>query len=208
MAQEINVEKLSLGPLETNCYIVGDENECIIIDPGATEDVVIDAVGDRKVLYILLTHSHYDHIGAVPMLREKYGSTLGCSEKCSELIQGEHSNLSIFIGDPMKLKKADTILTEGDTVDIAGNKLSVLETEGHCRGSLSFIIDKWIFTGDLIFYESIGRTDFPGGDLDMLKRSVREKVFTLGDEMIICSGHGPMTTVVHEKENNIFLMDG
>lgn len=171
----MNIKKVIVGELQTNCYIILKENECIIIDPGA-EPIKIEQEINKNLVGIIITHSHYDHIGALNYFKEKY-----------KIPVYDYSNLK-----------------EGYN-KIGSFNFDMVRTPGHTNDSISiyFKDDNVMFVGDFIFYHTIGRTDLPTGDYDEMKKSI-EKIKKY-DNIKIYPGHGSVTTLMEEKENNIYF---
>ncbi|HEY0088685.1 MAG TPA: MBL fold metallo-hydrolase [Candidatus Lokiarchaeia archaeon] len=201
------LKKLIIGPLGTNCYIFGNDKEVVIIDPGAESDTIIREIEalNATPLYILLTHGHFDHTMQVGKIKRYFEIPLLYNQK-------EFDN-GIFI------KKADRWLKQGDLITVGKNvKLQVLETPGHSPGSICLYskdvkelnnnkIDGIVFTGDLIFRRSVGRTDIPGGNSDQLFESIKNKIMynpDLSDNFLILPGHMGDTSIGEEREFNYF----
>lgn len=203
----MHVSIFPLGPLETNCYLVANGSEALAIDPGGEPARVLRYLKDKGLTLtrILNTHFHFDHILGNAALSRATGAPIAASEKDAELLANELGGGG-FSGFPMTPAFTFESLGEGETT-LIGLTCRVLETPGHSRGSLSFHFPagESVFVGDLIFYRSVGRTDFPGGDMGELKRSAREKILSLPEATIIYPGHGPATTVGDEKLHNPFL---
>jgi glyoxylase-like metal-dependent hydrolase (beta-lactamase superfamily II) len=195
--------------LETNCYVLGDEKtkQYLVIDPGGDLEIIEDYLKKLKlkVKYIILTHGHVDHIGALASLKRTTGAEILIHSKDSAMLYDPNQNLSIFSGDKIVPTKADRLLEEGDVIQCGGIKLGVLHTPGHTPGGISLLTDKIIFTGDSLFCGSIGRTDFPGSSYQKLIKSIKEKLMSKDDDFIIYPGHGPSSTIGEERRNNPFL---
>jgi len=202
-------KKLVVGQLATNCYIFGSDitKEVVIIDPGGDDDKIISTIEelDAKPIAVLLTHGHFDHTLKVGKILRHYGIPLMYNKK--EMESGVFSH-----------KEANNWLNEGDLIEVGEIKLRVLETPGHSPGSLCFYsddvhkyedqkIDGILFSGDLIFRQSIGRSDFEGGDQNLLFSSIKNKIMynkSLTDNFLICSGHMGLTSIGFERKNNMF----
>ncbi len=201
------MSSLQVGALGTNCYLVRntETNELLIIDPGAQADRVSRAIEKTGCVpkAILLTHGHFDHIGAVEGLRYIYRISAYILEEEADLAADSHVNLSNSFGISMRLE-ADETLKDGQILELAGFRIKVLHTPGHTKGSASFYFEEEgkIFSGDTLFNQSVGRTDFPTGSMSELVRGIHEKLFTLPDETIVYPGHGEETTVGFEKQYN------
>ncbi len=203
------LEKLIVGPLGTNCYIFGsdDTKEVIIIDPGGEAKYIIESIEKKKAIPIalLLTHGHFDHTFKVGKIKRYF--------KCPLMYCRKEYNSGIY-----NQKEADRWLEEGDIIEIGNINLNVLETPGHSPGSLSYYsndikiydnkeIDGIIFTGDLLFRRSIGRSDINGGNQSQLFSSIRNKLINnpeITNNFIIFPGHMDITTIDEEKRFNLF----
>lgn len=206
------IERLEVGMLGVGCYIVGwkPTGDAIIIDPGDEADRILDRVDELglKVIAVVNTHGHGDHIGGNSEIVRKTGVPILIGEKDAPMLTDKMKNLSEPVGMPVTSPPADRLLREGDVIKIGNGELKVLEAPGHSLGSVILVGDGIAFVGDVLFAGSIGRTDFPSGSLDMLLKMIREKIFPLGDDFIVCPGHGPETTVGNEKRSNFFLQPG
>ena len=192
----MNIHTLPLGYLQTNCYILqGDSNQCLAIDPGGQPDVVLEFLGERKLAAILLTHGHFDHVGAVADLVTETG--------CKVYLCADDLTLprSMTSG---QLYYTDTY-SDGDEITLAGLTFRVLHTPGHTPGSVCLCFGDAMFSGDTLFAGSIGRTDLPGGDYATLINSITENLLSLPDDLTVWPGHGEETTIGFEKKHNPYL---
>lgn len=203
------IKKLNVGPIGTNCYIFGSKktHEVVIIDPGGDANEIIDSVEslDANPIAILLTHGHFDHSMKVGSIKRKFDIPLMFSKK--EYEAGIYSQ-----------KEADKWLHEGDIIEIGDISLHVLETPGHSPGALTYYtndlkeykgkkIDGVIFTGDLLFRRSIGRTDIQGGDQEQLFSSIKVKIMNnpgITNNFVVFPGHMGTTTIAEEKQYNFY----
>ncbi|WP_156290732.1 MBL fold metallo-hydrolase [Oceanobacillus salinisoli] len=207
----MDVIGLSVGPLGTNCYIVLNGKDALIIDPGGDANQIIEVLNAQNASpkAILLTHAHFDHIGAVEELRSYFNIEVYLHDNEKDWLGDAALNRSLaFIGNPVQTAHAEHDLKEGD-LTVASFTFEVIHTPGHSPGSVSFIFhnENWLFGGDVLFREGIGRTDLPGGDMEQLEASIRQKFYTLNDAYIVYPGHGPKTTIENEKRNNPFIRD-
>lgn len=201
--------RLVLGDLGTNCYIIGDPDskEAFVIDPD-DGPAVVDTLKERGLtcIGILLTHGHSDHIHGVQTLMDTYGAPVYIHERDLPCLYDPQVNLSALHGRPVTIT-GGTIKTVKDGQHIGSGKMDfqVLETPGHTVGGVCYYMSPAVFVGDTLFRESVGRTDFPGGDFEALVQSIRTKLFTLPDQTMAYPGHGPETQIAFEKENNPYL---
>ncbi|MFS8652651.1 MAG: MBL fold metallo-hydrolase [Caldibacillus sp.] len=203
--------QMPLGALQTNCYVLYHDEQALVIDPGDEGKKLINWLEKNALqpVAILLTHTHFDHIGAVDELREKYKIPLYVHKEEKDWLQNPVLNgSSLFFPDkPLRVEGPDRIIEGEGELTIGPFHLTILETPGHSPGSISFY-DKGrgvIFAGDTLFFGSIGRTDLPGGDHERLIHSIRTKIFTLPKETTVLPGHGPGTTVGREINENPFF---
>ncbi len=196
------IKTVPTGEIQANCYIVMDEvtSEAVIIDPGADEEIIENLVENMKakVKFILLTHGHFDHVGAVEYLADKFNAPFYINKKDEEYALKDNY---VFT----KLRKANGYLKEGDTFTIGNKEVKVIETPGHSKGGVSFLINDNLFTGDTLFMGSIGRTDFIGGDFEEIISSIKTKLLPLGDNIKVYPGHGPSSSISYEKMRNPYL---
>ncbi len=205
----VRVHAMEVGPLAVNCYIVEHiaSRKAAVIDPGDDGEAILREIGrlGASVEKILLTHGHFDHVGAVGLLREKTGAALHIHEADVKRMKSARSQGMLFGLRIPKTPDPDVLVGEGDRVAFGTLEFLVVHTPGHTPGCVSYILGETAFVGDLIFAGSIGRTDLPGGDYDTLIRAVREKIFVLPEHTVLFPGHGPATTVGEEKRSNPFF---
>ncbi len=205
----LRITAMSLGPLDTNCYVVHSDREAVVIDPGGEAQEILSFLASEKVslVAILNTHLHFDHIQGNADLVAATGLTVMASAKDGFLLETELGGGGMM-GFPRTPPFSFTPLEEGE-LPLLGAACRVLGTPGHSPGSLSFYFEELgsVFVGDLLFYRSVGRTDFPGSSEQELIRSVRSKIFTLPEGTVVYPGHGPETTVGQEKLNNPFFTE-
>ena len=200
-----------VGPIQTNCYFLyrEDTKECLIIDPGYEADK-IEAYVQKKQLHvagILLTHGHFDHITAADEVRKKFQTEIYASGKEKELMADPRMNVSVMMGESVSLK-ADVWLEDGQELEMLGETMRCILTPGHTGGGMCFYFPKacMLFSGDTLFQESVGRTDFPTGSSRELIRSVREKLLVLPEAVRVYPGHGLMTTIRDEQMFNPYAV--
>jgi hydroxyacylglutathione hydrolase len=209
----MKVDRLVLGEFENNCYIARSSDtatDCLVIDTGLDAQPLLKFLERGKLTpaAVILTHGHIDHIAGVEALRKKFPSIQIYIHKLdAEMLGDADVNLSIMAGSSFTAGKADRLIDEGDTIDKAGIKLSVIHTPGHTPGGICLYSEKdgIIFVGDTLFAGSVGRTDFPNGDMRQLIEGIRHKLLVLPDDTVVYPGHGPETTIGREKTDNPFL---
>ena len=197
-----------VGAVQTNCYCVYNTgtSECIIIDPGDEEQAISIFISQKgfKPVAILLTHGHFDHTGAVEGLKAKYGIKVYAALEERETLQDPYINLSSQLMGKRIVLEADEWLEDGQIIELIGEKIKCLLTPGHTEGGMCFYFtgSGMLFSGDTLFEQSVGRTDFPGGSMSKLVQSIRTKLFVLPDYLKVYPGHGMMTTIGDEKIMN------
>ncbi len=204
--------QLPLGPMQTNAYILyNNEKECLIVDPGEEAGKIKSFISQKELnpSAILLTHAHFDHIGAVEEIRNVYGIEvyMHIQEK-SWLTEPEKNGSALFQGiTPIEASPAEHLWEREGHIEIGGFRFQLLHTPGHSPGSVSlhFRESGIVIAGDALFKGSIGRTDLPGGNMEELIRSIKSKLLTLSDETYVLPGHGPVTTIADEMSYNPFL---
>jgi hydroxyacylglutathione hydrolase len=192
----------TVGLLAANCYILRNKHEAVVIDPGGDPEVIYPCIGDRTLRYVINTHGHYDHIAANNPLKARYDTTLACSSIDTQMLLDPDKNLSALVGARYISVAPDLLLSDGDTLNIGGETLEIIHTPGHTEGSISLHMGTVLFSGDTLFYHSIGRTDLPGGNLDMLRESITTRLYTLPDKTVVYTGHGESTLIGEEKRCN------
>lgn len=207
---EVIVDSTVVGSVGTNCYIVHrrDSDRCVVIDPGEDGARISRFIkGNQLILEdILLTHGHFDHILGVSELVSGSGGRVCIYEGEKTLLGDAGMNVSNMAGRPVGLR-ADVLLKDGQVYEAAGMKFQVIHTPGHTKGSCCYYLEqeKMLFCGDTLFFESIGRADLPTGNSRELLATLRDKVLVLPDDVKVYTGHGPVTEIGYEKENNPYV---
>lgn len=201
----MEIKQLALGELQTNCYLISTEKAAVVIDPADySKEVESFLADDEKETMVLLTHAHFDHIGGAKMLRENTGAKIAIGAVENPALSDGGVNLSSLFGEVLSPFSADILLNDGDEFTVGDICFTVLHTPGHTKGSLCYRVGDILFAGDTLFCESIGRTDFPGGDFNEISASIK-KLYTLPEDTVVLSGHGEKTTIGHEKYFNPFV---
>ncbi|MCB9008652.1 MAG: MBL fold metallo-hydrolase [Ardenticatenaceae bacterium] len=207
----MEILQLPLGPLQTNCYLATctETLETAVIDPSWDGRRIAAIASERgyPITHILLTHSHFDHVGGLAELKQETNAPIYIHPEAIAMLAHAPEAAARFNLTLPAPPQADQMLAEGDVIEVGQLKFEVLFTPGHAPGHVSFYLPEHnvIFDGDVLFQRSIGRTDFPGCDHATLMHSIREKLLVLPDETAVLSGHGPTTTIGQEKEWNPFL---
>ena len=201
--------RLIVGPLQVNCFILADEKtrEAVVIDPGDDAGDVLKIVREKglKVKYIVNTHGHFDHIGANKAIKDATGAELLIHEGDAPVLASASRQSASFGLNPISSPQADRFVKHGDVITAGEVSLTVLHTPGHSPGGISLLEQGMVFTGDALFAGSIGRSDFPGGDLMTLLHSIKTNLMTLPDDTKVFPGHGPASTIGDERRDNPFL---
>jgi hydroxyacylglutathione hydrolase len=203
----VKVQGLTVGPLQENCWIVDGAERSIVIDPGDEGDRIVEAL-ELPVEAILLTHTHFDHVGAVAELARATGAPVYCPELETEVLADINSYVFPGMG-PFESYDADRTVAGGERLELAGLAIDVIFTPGHSPGHVTYSIpdDRTILSGDVLFQGSIGRSDLPGGDHPTLMRSIATLLETLPDDTLVLPGHMGATTLGRERASNPFLLE-
>jgi len=210
---ELDVRMFTVGPLQENCYVVrrrGSER-AVIVDPGDESgrlENALEALGVRQLEAILLTHTHFDHIGAVAPLARDTGAPVYCPELETDVLANVMDYVPPAWGfGPFESYDADHTVAGGETLELAGLRLEVIFTPGHSPGHVTYATGGALFSGDVLFDGSVGRTDLPGGDWPTLLRSIESLLDAFGDATTVYPGHMGVTTLGRERANNPFLQE-
>ncbi len=200
------IERLVVGMLQCNCYLVGCEEtkEGIVIDPGGDGPVILDRVQKLGLVidYIVNTHGHIDHIAANRPVKEATGAQIAIHADDAQWLVTDQGSYARMLGVQSPGPPADVLLEEGDEIVFGQESLKVIHTPGHSLGGISLIGNDVVFCGDTLFAMGVGRVDLPGGSWETLMTSIKERLFTLPDETTAYTGHGPPTTIGREKQFN------
>jgi hydroxyacylglutathione hydrolase len=204
------LQPLTVGLISTNCYLVGSDKSRrgMVIDPGGDARAILREIEKLKlsIEIIVITHSHFDHIGAVKALKDTTGAKFAAGSGSEKMSPGGFARMvAAMSGGSMKVPDPDIILKDGDTVDIDDLHFGVLYTPGHSPDEISLYGHGVLFSGDTLFNSGIGRTDFPGCSYEQLEYSIRQKLYVLPDTTVVYPGHGPETTIGDEKRGNPFI---
>ena len=194
-----------LGIMGANCYVLRNDREAVVIDPGGNPELLYPEIGNRRLLYVINTHGHYDHIAGNNDIKARYDTKLAVGRYEYEIIMNPELNLSVMVETPFISLPPDMLLEEGDTLPFDGSELEIIHTPGHTRGSICIKVKDILFSGDTLFYHSVGRTDLPTGSAEALRESIKRKLYTLPDETKVLTGHGERTLIGEEKRFNDFV---
>jgi hydroxyacylglutathione hydrolase len=208
------VEMLTVGPFQENCYIVGDEvsGEGALVDPGDEAVRIALAVEQTglEIGQIIITHAHIDHVGAIAPLVEEYACPVLMHEEAEAMLKTVPQQAMMMGLRFGKVPKVDRHVADEEVLEVGSLRLRSLYTPGHAPGHLSFLVEggEAVFSGDALFAGSVGRVDLPGGSMEVLMRSIEERLMPLPDDTRVLSGHGPETTIGRERMTNPFLRGG
>jgi len=206
----LSIRSFNLGPLQTNAYLLqgDDPQRAVIIDPGMNPGPLLRAIESLTIEAILLTHAHFDHIGGVEEIRNAKGCPVYLHALEQDWLTSPKLNGSLMwpeASPPISTEPAEYDLAEGQQLNLIGHTFGVYHTPGHSPGSVSFLCGKDLFSGDVLFRQGVGRTDLTGGRERDLYDSIQNKLFPLGDDVTVYSGHGPKTSIGYEKANNPYI---
>jgi glyoxylase-like metal-dependent hydrolase (beta-lactamase superfamily II) len=206
------LEKLTVGPFQENCFIVGDEGTGVLFDPGdeaARIALAVERTG-LEIEKLIITHAHIDHVGAVAALVDEYACPVLMHAEAEPMLR-QLPNQALMMGLRFgKIPVVDGYIEDGEIVDVGALAFRALYTPGHAPGHLAFYSEAEgvVISGDALFAGSVGRVDLPGGSMELLMRSINERLLTLPDATVVHPGHGPETTIGEERAHNPFLAGG
>ncbi len=212
MTGRLHIHTIVSSPFDENTYVVWREGrqDCLVIDAGLEPELILDFLETQglSVGALLNTHGHADHIGGNEAIKQAFPQApliIGAGD--AVMLTDAFANLSAFFGMPVVSPPADQTVQEGETLDLAGVRLEVLAIPGHSPGHVVFVVREQplvVFGGDVLFRESIGRSDFPNGNGPLLVHGIQTKLFELPPDTVVYPGHGPVTTIGHERKHNPF----
>lgn len=205
------IERIVLPFLGVNCYVLAceDSKKAIVIDPGSGGQVILDRLKNKgiEIELIVLTHGHYDHIGAIEEIKNAFGAKVAIHKEDADMLTDANLNLSCFSGRETALPSADILLEDGQELIVGNKKIIVIHTPGHSPGGVCLFdeSENALFSGDTLFCGSVGRTDFPGGSMSKLISSIQNKLMVLDDSVKVFPGHESPSTIGRERKNNPYL---
>lgn len=204
----LEIKRLVVGPLEVNCYVAHDPvtGDAMVVDPGDEPGRIMDVIGESslRVRYLVCTHAHFDHVGAIPELKRLTGAKIAIHRDERPVYAAAKGFGRVWGFEIDDLPEPDLLMTEGDKVLLGAIVFNVLHTPGHSPGCICLHAENVLFSGDTIFAGSVGRTDFPGGSPELLRKSFH-RILGLPPETQIYPGHGPSSTVEIERKENFFI---
>jgi len=206
------LKTLAVGPIQANCFVLGCEQTqaAVVIDPGDEVPRILNVLKESglDLKYIINTHGHFDHVAGNQGLQDASGAPILIHPADAPMLNQLAASARSFGLTAENSPAPDRLIEDDDTIEFGTLSLKVLHTPGHTPGGVSLAMDGNVFVGDTLFAGSIGRTDFPGGDFNTLINSIQVKLFALEDNVIVHTGHGPQTTIGHEKRTNPFARLG
>jgi glyoxylase-like metal-dependent hydrolase (beta-lactamase superfamily II) len=203
------VTKLAVGPIQANCFIVGCEEtrQAAVIDPGDEADRILLTLAGAglKVVQIINTHGHFDHVGANRRMKQATGAPILIHALDAPMLGLLSRSAAAWGMSAENSPPPDRMVDDGDTIPVGTLTFKVIHTPGHTPGGVSLLCGMSLFVGDTLFAGSVGRTDFPGGSFDALQASIRDKLFTLPPETTVYTGHGEETTIGAERRGNPYV---
>ncbi len=212
MAATDGIRQFVVGPIQTNCYALVDEGECLVVDAGASGARIAQALADVRVTGIVATHGHHDHVCGVAALKRATGAPFAVSEadawRCERALELSSHGFSAADNELENAPAPDRTLREGDVVEVGGQRLRVIEAPGHTEGGIVLLGEGFAFVGDTLFAGSCGRTDLLGGDHQTLMATLSRLKALIPPQTVLLCGHGPATTMEVELATNPWLADG
>ena len=203
------IEKLEVGPIMANCFIVGCEEtkQAAVIDPGDEADRILMTLAQHALVvkYLINTHSHFDHVSANKRMKEVTGAPLAIHPDDAPMLAELSRSAMMFGLSAENSPEPDILLKDGDEISFGNISFKIIHTPGHSQGGICLYTRGHLFAGDTLFAGSIGRTDLPGGNYDALISNIKNKLLVLDEDTIVYTGHGPETTIGNEKRMNPFL---
>lgn len=203
------IKIIPVGPIMANCIILGCEetHEAVVIDPGDEHEKILETLSDTEltVKFLINTHGHFDHVGANRSMKQATGAPILIHALDAPMLGHLASAAASFGLRSENSPPPDRTIDDGDIITFGNISLKVIHTPGHSPGGICLHTDGVLFVGDTLFSGSIGRTDLPGGNFQTLKESIQKKLFPLGDDIQVFTGHGPSTTLGREKRHNPFV---
>ncbi len=207
---KLKVDQYVVGQVQTNCYVLvnTETKECLVIDPGAAAAQLAERIrrDGYKPVAVLLTHGHFDHAGAAEDLAEDFGVKIYAHEAEKETLSDSSKNVSWMVGKEESYH-ADEYVKDEQELDLAGFHIRVFHTPGHTEGGCCYYLpyEEVLFSGDTLFAQSVGRTDFPGGSMSQIVRSIKEKLMVLPEHTTVYPGHNDVTSIESERMYNPYL---
>jgi len=207
--RDLKIEKFMVGPIKTNVYLVFNEKtkKAFLVDCAGLADEYIDYIkkNNLDLEFVVVTHGHHDHIDALNKFLSEFDIPYYISKKEEHMLINPMDNGSLMIGSSIVINKSPQFVVDGQKIKFEDKELEIIETPGHTRGGISIKFGDWLFSGDTLFYHTVGRTDFPYADAEQLRSSIQQKLFTLKGDIKVFPGHGRETSILEEKGNNPFI---
>ena len=202
----MKVKQQHFGSINNNCYLITDKitGKSALVDCTEASDKMYDFIGNADLEYILLTHGHFDHIMGARDVKEKYGAKVVVSASDEPMLSSGKLSLASFMDAVQNNVKSDIVVSDGDVINLGSLEIKVIATPGHTKGSVCYLVENALFSGDTLFYMSCGRTDFPGGSSSDIMKSLK-RLSQLDGDLRVYPGHDRATSIAFEKQNNPYM---
>ena len=206
---KLKIKKFVVGGIKTNVYLIYNEKtkKAFLVDCAGSITEFTDFIKENELIieFVVITHGHFDHIDGLNDFLKEFDVPYYISEGDKHMLKNPMNNGSLVMGGSVVVKKEPEFIIDGQKIKFEDSELEIIETPGHSQGGICIKLNNWLFTGDTLFYHTVGRTDFPYADFEQLQNSIKDKLFILENETQVFPGHSSETIIGEEKENNQFV---